>query len=187
MLALAAQHTERIGLGILLDNPVGRGAEVLASSIATVDMLAPGRTMLCLGAGDTAVRMVGKRPARIAETEEATRIVRELARIAHEGVVYHFDFWPIRQSLSLSNILLHSLHTKGLKRVATGPNGEKRPTGVIANAVHMMRVVTGQAEEEYIDTSKREGGRQGGKARSASLSSERRQEIAKAAAAKRWE
>ena len=68
-----------------------------------------------------------------------------------------------------------------------GPKGEKRPGGVIANAVHMMRVVTGQAEEEYVDTSKQAGGRKGGKSRSASLSSERRHEIAKAAAAKRWE
>ena len=71
--------------------------------------------------------------------------------------------------------------------MATGPNGEKRPGDVIANAVHMMRVVTGQTEEAYVDTGKSEGGRKGGKARSASLSAERRHEIAKAAAAKRWE
>ena len=29
----------------------------------------------------------------------------------------------------------------------TGPNGEERPADVIANAVHMMRVATGEAEE----------------------------------------
>jgi len=26
----------------------------------------------------------------------------------------------------------------------TGPNGEKRPTDVIANAVHVMKVATGE-------------------------------------------
>ena len=31
----------------------------------------------------------------------------------------------------------------------TGPNGEKRPRDPIANAVHVMRVATGEAEEEY--------------------------------------
>lgn len=31
----------------------------------------------------------------------------------------------------------------------TGPNGEKRPAGVIANAVHMMRIATGETEETY--------------------------------------
>jgi alkanesulfonate monooxygenase SsuD/methylene tetrahydromethanopterin reductase-like flavin-dependent oxidoreductase (luciferase family) len=68
-LAFAAQATERIGLGVLLDNPVSRGAGVLASSIATVEALAPGRTQLCLGAGDTAVRLLGQPPARLAELE----------------------------------------------------------------------------------------------------------------------
>ena len=68
----------------------------------------------------------------------------------------------------------------------TGPRGEKRPADVIANAVHMMRVVTGQAEEEYIDVTKRKAGLRGGNARNAALSPERRKEIAKKAAEKRW-
>ena len=31
-----------------------------------------------------------------------------------------------------------------------GPNGEKRPPDVIANAVHVMKVATGQTEETYV-------------------------------------
>ena len=31
----------------------------------------------------------------------------------------------------------------------TGPNGEKRPRDPIANAVHVMRIATGEADEEY--------------------------------------
>lgn len=33
-----------------------------------------------------------------------------------------------------------------------GPNGEKRPPAVIANAVVSMRIATGQANETIIDT-----------------------------------
>ena len=67
-----------------------------------------------------------------------------------------------------------------------GPNGEKRPADVVANAVHVARIATGEAEEEYVDQAKRKGGLKGGMARANSLSSERRSEIAQQAAAKRW-
>ena len=36
----------------------------------------------------------------------------------------------------------------------TGPNGEKRPVGVIANAVQIARIATGEAEETYEGTAK---------------------------------
>ena len=67
----------------------------------------------------------------------------------------------------------------------TGPNGEKRPADVVANAVHTMRVATGEAEEEYVDACKRKGGLKGGPARAQALSAERRRQIAKAGAAAR--
>ena len=67
-----------------------------------------------------------------------------------------------------------------------GPNGEKRPAGVVANAVHVMRVATGGAEETYVDTTKRKGGLKGGAARANALNAERRSEIAKQGASVRW-
>ncbi len=77
-LALAGERTERIGLGVLIDNPVVRHPAVLASSIASVDLVAPGRTLLGLGAGDTAVRLLGRGPAKVATLEAATATVRAL-------------------------------------------------------------------------------------------------------------
>jgi 5,10-methylenetetrahydromethanopterin reductase len=74
-LAFAAEQTDRIGLGVLLDNPVVRHPSVLASSAATVDELAPGRTLLGLGIGDAAVRLAGVKPANMAELEAATGLV----------------------------------------------------------------------------------------------------------------
>lgn len=64
-----------------------------------------------------------------------------------------------------------------------GPHGEKRPADVIANAVHVMRVATGESEEEYVDQAKRRGGLKGGAARAAALTPERRREIARQGAA----
>ncbi len=74
-----------------------------------------------------------------------------------------------------------------------GPRGEKRPADVIGNAVHVMRIATGEAEEE-VATPESEGkdpaaaamGRKGGKARAEGMTPERRAEIARKAAAKRW-
>ena len=69
-----------------------------------------------------------------------------------------------------------------------GPKGEKRPADVIGNAVHVMRVATGEIEDSARDPGKdyaRKGGLKGGKARARSLSPERRSG-AKKAAQRRW-
>ncbi len=78
MLAAAAANTERIELAPLIVNPVTSHPAVLASSIATVDELAPGRTLLGLGSGDNAVRQLGLRPAKVADFEAATRLIKGL-------------------------------------------------------------------------------------------------------------
>jgi 5,10-methylenetetrahydromethanopterin reductase len=78
LLAAAARATERITLGPLLANPINRHPTVTASSIATIDELAPGRTLLGWGVGDTAGRLAGLRPARVKELEAGTRLMRAL-------------------------------------------------------------------------------------------------------------
>lgn len=78
LLAAAARATERIMLAPLLANPVTRHPTVTASSIATIDELAPGRTLLGWGVGDTAVRLAGLNPARVRELEASTRLMRAL-------------------------------------------------------------------------------------------------------------
>ena len=84
LLAAAARATERIVLGPLLANPVNRHPTVTAASIATIDELAPGRTLLGWGVGDTAVRLAGLRPARMKELEASTLLMRAL--LDGEGV-----------------------------------------------------------------------------------------------------
>lgn len=64
-----------------------------------------------------------------------------------------------------------------------GPNGEKRPADPIASALMVGKIAVGLADEEYVDETKQAGGRKGGSARAAKLTSERRSEIARMGAA----
>jgi hypothetical protein len=71
-----------------------------------------------------------------------------------------------------------------------GPRGEKRPADVIGNAVKVMRIATGEETEDletdHAKSAAAELGSRGGKARAAKIPAERRREIARSAAVKRW-
>jgi hypothetical protein len=71
-----------------------------------------------------------------------------------------------------------------------GPKSEKRPADVIGNAIHVMRIATGEIEETLTEDGKNAAavalGRMGGKARAEGMTAKRRKEIAKKAAATRW-
>ena len=72
-----------------------------------------------------------------------------------------------------------------------GPKGERRPADVIGNAVHVMRLATGEITETLTDDSGKDPaavalGRKGGKARAQAISAKRRKEIARKAAKSRW-
>ncbi len=70
----------------------------------------------------------------------------------------------------------------------TGPKVEKRPADVIGGAVKVMRIATGEEADEREATASAAAqlGRLGGAARAKAMTPERRAEIAKKAAAKRW-
>ena len=67
-----------------------------------------------------------------------------------------------------------------------GPNEAERPGDTIANAPHVAKIATGEAEEIYVDKSKRPGGQKGGRARADALTPEQRSKFAKEAAKARW-
>ena len=72
-----------------------------------------------------------------------------------------------------------------------GPKGEKRPADVVGAAVKVMKIATGEIEEDTDDDGKDKAavelGRRGGKARAKKLTPEERSEIARRAARARWE
>ena len=72
-----------------------------------------------------------------------------------------------------------------------GPRGESRPADLIGAAVKVMRIAVGEEEEtpppnDGKDQAAVSMGKRGGDARAAAMTPERRAEIAKQAAAKRW-
>ena len=72
----------------------------------------------------------------------------------------------------------------------TGPKGEKRPADVIGAAIMVAKIATGEIEDTIEDDGKDPAakalGRKGGAARAKAMTPERRAEIAKKAAEKRW-
>src|SRR5262245_11925562 len=66
-LALCAASTERIRLGPRVITPITRHPAVAASAAATLEDLAPGRTMLGIGSGDSAAYNIGHKAASLAE------------------------------------------------------------------------------------------------------------------------
>jgi len=80
---------------------------------------------------------------------------------------------------------------QGNTHMPRGPKGEQRPADVIGAAVKVMRIATGEEEDAPPPDSGKDPaavsmGRKGGAARAAAMTPERRAEVAKAAAAKRW-
>jgi hypothetical protein len=71
-----------------------------------------------------------------------------------------------------------------------GPKGEKRPADVNARAVMIAKIATGEVddapEDDGKDPAAKALGKKGGAARAAKMTPERRSEVAKAAAQKRW-
>lgn len=77
-MGLAAANTKRIHIGTGMTTPGTRIAPVTAHSIATINRLAPGRTFLGIGTGNTVMRLIGQDPIMPKEMKEYVHILRKL-------------------------------------------------------------------------------------------------------------
>jgi len=77
-LTAAALATERVVLGTGVTNLVTRDPAVVASSFATLHEARPGRVILGLGLGDSAVETMGGTPSRLAALEAGIGRIRRL-------------------------------------------------------------------------------------------------------------
>ncbi len=69
-----------------------------------------------------------------------------------------------------------------------GPNGQHRPADVIGSAIMVAQIATGEISDNQTKKSGRvRSGKAGAKARANNLSSRRKRQIAKKAAAARWD
>ena len=91
--------------------------------------------------------------------------------------------------MKIGDIFLFSrLETEKEFVLPKGPQGQKRPADAIARAVMVAKIATGEVEDEReeLTSAAAQLGSKGGKARAAKLNKERRAEIARKAAEKRW-
>ncbi|HHC07306.1 MAG TPA: TIGR03842 family LLM class F420-dependent oxidoreductase [Actinobacteria bacterium] len=80
------EATERVVVGPLVTNPGTRDWTVLASLFATLNEMSGGRTICGMGRGDSALRVIGRRPMKLATMSEAMRVIKGL--VAGEEVDY---------------------------------------------------------------------------------------------------
>ncbi len=87
LLALMATNTTDLRLGTCVTNPATREPSVTASALATLDEISGGRMDLGIGRGDSAVRVLGKRPTTLKTLEQAVTLIRDLV----EGRTTEFE------------------------------------------------------------------------------------------------
>ena len=87
VLARILAETERVIVGPMVTNPGSRDWTVLASTFATLNDAYGPRTICGIGRGDSALRVIGRKPRTLAEMVEAMRVVKGL--VAGETVDYH--------------------------------------------------------------------------------------------------
>jgi probable F420-dependent oxidoreductase len=78
LLTLLAVKTERLKLGHCVTNPGTREPTVTASAYATLQAISGGRMVMGIGRGDSARRVIGYQPVKVAEFERALRMMKEL-------------------------------------------------------------------------------------------------------------
>jgi 5,10-methylenetetrahydromethanopterin reductase len=79
-LARVAERTDRIGLGPAVLIPSLRHVLAQATAIATIESLAPGRTVAAIGTGFTGRMALGQKPLPWADVERYVRQLRALLR-----------------------------------------------------------------------------------------------------------
>ncbi|HSK16277.1 MAG TPA: TIGR03842 family LLM class F420-dependent oxidoreductase [Gaiellaceae bacterium] len=78
LLTLLAVHTEKLKLGHCVTNPGTREPTVTASAYATLHDISGGRMVMGIGRGDSARRVIGQKPVKMAEFEAACRMMKRL-------------------------------------------------------------------------------------------------------------
>lgn len=77
-LGVAASATSRVMLGSGVTNALTRHLGVVASTWLTLHEYVPGRVVLGIGTGDSALRTMGRKPMRLAELERTVADLRRL-------------------------------------------------------------------------------------------------------------
>ncbi|MCP3938992.1 MAG: LLM class flavin-dependent oxidoreductase [Actinomycetia bacterium] len=148
-LALAAHRTSTIQVGTGVAVAATRPAPVTAASIATINQIAPGRTFLGIGTGNTAMRIMGHKPMRIAEFDEYLTALRPLLDGEEADVTWRGKTSPVKHLMPDSGFVRLGdipLYVSGFgpKSLAlAGRHGDGAVLSIPPDPVAMSRVWTG--------------------------------------------
>lgn len=95
LLTMIALNTTRMRLGTCVTNPATRDPSVTSSALATLNLISGGRMDLGIGRGDSARRVLGKKPITLGGLEQAVRIIKDLAEgrpTDYDGEQIHMDW-----------------------------------------------------------------------------------------------
>jgi 5,10-methylenetetrahydromethanopterin reductase len=145
-LAIVAERTKTIAIGTGVTNPVTRHPAVIAGAIATVAERAGDRTVLGVGTGETAVELIGRRPARIAAMEETARVVRAL--LAGETIAYQGSQLSLHWPAAAVPIVFASSGPRSLTAAGRTADGVYLKLGIHPAALRyaLEHVAAGRAE-----------------------------------------
>jgi probable F420-dependent oxidoreductase len=90
-------ETHKLVVGPLVTNPSTRDPTVIASLFATLNEMYGNRTICAIGRGDSAVRVISGRPARLAELRDAVEVIRGLANgesVEYRGTTLRLPWSP---------------------------------------------------------------------------------------------
>lgn len=90
--SLMLQATTRLTVGPMVTNPLTRDVSVLGSLFATLNEMFGNRTVCGIGRGDSALRVIGRKPASLATLSEKMRQIKDLA----EGRPVDFGTGPLQ-------------------------------------------------------------------------------------------
>jgi probable F420-dependent oxidoreductase len=88
-------NTRNVVVGPMVTNPATRDWTVTASLFATLNEMFGNRTVIGIGRGDSAVRVINGKPSTLASLRDATHVIRELANgreVEYRGSLLRFPW-----------------------------------------------------------------------------------------------
>jgi alkanesulfonate monooxygenase SsuD/methylene tetrahydromethanopterin reductase-like flavin-dependent oxidoreductase (luciferase family) len=92
---IGLSRSETMEFGTLVTNPVSRDPTVTASAFATLAEITGARMICGIGRGDSVVRVMKRKPAKLADVEHAVNLIRTLTSggtMTLEGVDVELDW-----------------------------------------------------------------------------------------------
>jgi probable F420-dependent oxidoreductase len=147
---LIAAATSRIKIGPCVTNPATRDPTVTASAMATLNQISGGRMVLGMGRGDSAQRVLGRKPVSVERMEQDCRLIRDLAagrEATVDGVAVRIKWAQGRLPIYVAGYGPKALHAAG--RVADGVIIQLADPAIVAWCLRWVREGAEEAGRDF--------------------------------------